>query len=310
MSANDWPELPRLDAWQDTCTTLHMWLQVVGKVRLGLGPWLNHSWGSALYLTTRGLTTSPIPYAGGAFSIDLDFVDHALRVETSDGRRWALGLAPMSVATFYRRLMSGLGELGIEVAIFTRPVEVEPAVRFEADEANASYDAEVVQRFWRALMQAQRVLQGFRARFAGKASPVHLFWGSFDLAVTRFSGRQAPRHPGGAPNCADWVMQEAYSHELSSAGFWPGTGYGEAAFYSYAYPAPPGFAEARVRPAAACFHAGLGEFLLPYEAVRASADPDGAVGDFLQSTYEAAAELGAWDRAALEFEGAPGPEKP
>ncbi len=295
-----WPELPALAEWQDTLTTVHMWTQVVGKVRLELSPWLNHSWGSALYVSTRGLTTSPIPYEGRAFAIDFDFVKHALRISSSDGRERSFPLVPMPVADFYGLTMDALGELDIEVEIFSRPVEVEVATRFEDDTTNASYDAAAVHSYWQALVNVQRVLTNFRARYLGKVSPVHFFWGAFDLAVTRFSGRTAPKHPGGAPNCADWVMEEAYSHEVSSAGFWPGVGLGEAAFYAYAYPAPAGFETRPVEPAAASFHAALGEFVLPYEAVRTAEDPDQALEAFLQSTYEAAADLAQWDRAALE----------
>jgi hypothetical protein len=295
-----WPALPAVADWQDTYTTLHMWLQIVGKIRLELSPWLNHSWGSALYLTPHGLTTSPIRQRDGAFSIDFDFVDHALVIRSSEGPTRSFALEPMTVARFYERTMTALAELGIEVHIFERPVEVVEAIPFDQDRTHASYDAAVVQRVWRAFLHAERVLTEFRARFIGKVSPVHVFWGAFDLAVTRFSGRTAPKHPGGAPNCPNWVMEEAYSHELSSAGFWPGMGLGEAAFYSYAYPAPPGFATAAVQPSQAYFNATLGEFILPYEAVRSAADPDRELLSFLQSSYEAAANLARWDRAALE----------
>lgn len=296
-----WPALPPLAEWQDTCSTLHMWVQIVGKIRLELAPWINHSWGSALYVTTRGLTTSPIPDGARSFAIDFDFIDHALRVTTSDGTERAFPLQPMSVADFHRKTMDAVHALGIEVEIFGRPVEVEEAIRFEDDERHASYDAVVVQRFWCAQVQVARVFNAFRARFIGKSSPVHFFWGAFDLAVTRFSGRTAPKHPGGAPNCADWVMQEAYSHEVASAGFWPGTGgVGEAAFYAYAYPEPEGYRSRIVRPEAAYFLEALGEFVLPYEAVRTAAAPDQALLAFLQDTYEAAADLARWDRAALE----------
>jgi hypothetical protein len=295
-----WPELPSLADWQDTLATVHMWSQVVGKIRLGSSPWVNHSWGSALYVTTRGLTTSPIPYAGRAFAIDFDFREHALGVSSSDGRARSFALEPMSVADFYRKTMEALGALDIRVALRTRPVEVEPAIPFEEDDAHASYDPDAVHRFWLALVQVQRVFSEFRARFLGKVSPVHFFWGAFDLAVTRFSGRTAPKHPGGIPNCPDWVMQEAYSHEVSSAGFWAGPGLGEAAFYAYAYPAPPGFAERSIEPKEASFDATLGEFVLPYDAVRRAAHPDEALLAFLQTTYAAAADLAGWDRAALE----------
>lgn len=300
-----WPELPSLADWEETLTTVHMWSQVVGKVRLALGPWVNHSWGCPLYVTTRGLTTSPIPHGGRAFSLDFDFVDHALRFHASDGRGDSFALRPMSVADFHGRTMNVLNDAGIEVKLLARPVEVVEAIPFAEDEKHASYDADAVHRFWRALVRADRVFKEFRARFLGKASPVHFFWGAFDLAVTRFSGRTAPKHPGGAPNCADWVMEEAYSHELSSAGFWAGPGLGEAAFYSYAYPAPDGYSEHAVEPATASYHDGLGEFILPYEAVRTAEDPDAALLAFLQSTYVAAATLGEWDVEALDFSDPP-----
>ncbi|MEO7071830.1 MAG: DUF5996 family protein [Rhodanobacter sp.] len=298
---NHWPKLPALVDWQKTADTVHMWLQMAGKIRLELGPWINHSWGNALYVTARGLTTSPMPCQGRNFAIDFDFVNHALAVRTSDGQERSFELRPMSVAAFYRQLMDTLGELHIKVDIFTRPVEIEVARPFESNTTDASYDADAMHRFWQALVQADRVLTAFRARYLGKSSPVHLFWGSFDLAVTRFSGRTAPTHPGGVPNCPDWVMQEAYSHEISSAGFWAGAGLGQAAFYAYAYPTPDGFAEYPVQPAAACYHKGLGEFILPYEAVRTADVPDEALLAFLQSTYEAAAQTGHWDRAALDY---------
>lgn len=295
-----WPQLPALEDWQDTLATLHMWTQVVGKIRLELSPWVNHSWGSTLYVSTRGLTTSPIPLGTDAFSMEFDFVGHRLCITTSRGEERGFALQPMSVARFYRDLMNCLRELGIEVKIFTRPMEVVEAIRFEDDEQHASYDAKAVHDYWRALLQADRVFKRFRADFLGKVSPVHFFWGAFDLAVTRFSGRTAPRHPGGAPNCADWVMQEAYSHEVASAGFWPGTGLGEAAFYAYAYPEPEGYRTRSAKPEASFFSETLGEFILPYEAVRTAGSPDGELLDFLQSTYESAADLGRWDRAALE----------
>jgi hypothetical protein len=298
--AKPWPKLPELPAWQGTCETVHMWTQVVGKIRLALSPWINHSWGSTLYVTTRGLATSPIPYGTDAFEITFDFIDHELRITTSSGDKRTFALKPMTVADFYDKTMQSLRELGIEVTIFTRPTEVVDAIPFEKDEQHASYDADAVHRFWRALVQVDRVFKAFRARFIGKASPVHFFWGAFDLAATRFSGRVAPRHPGGAPNCADWVMEEAYSHALASAGFWPGAGLGEAAFYAYAYPEPHGYRTARCKPEAAYFSETLGEFILPYSAVQAARDPDQVLLDFLQSTYETAADLAAWDRAAVE----------
>ncbi len=295
-----WSRLPPLEDWQDTYATVHMWTQIIGKIRLEFAPDINHCWGSTLYVTTRGLTTSPIPYGIFTFAIEFDFIAHALRISTSQGTGQSFALQPMPVADFYRKVMEALGELGITVGIFTRRVEVKVAIPFEQDTQHASYDADAVHRFWQALVSAGRVFTDFRARFTGKASPVHFFWGSFDLAVTRFSGRTAPRHPGGVPNLADRVVQEAYSHEVSSAGFWPGTGLGEAAFYSYAYPAPAGFDKYPVQPKEAYFHTGLGEFILPYEAVRTAQDPTQALLRFLQTTYDAAATLADWDRAALE----------
>lgn len=299
-SEDIWPVLPSLETWQETCTTLHMWVQIAGKVRLELSPWLNHSWGSVLYVTTRGLTTSPIPAGRHSFAIDFDFIDHALRVTTSEGTARSFRLEPMSVADFYRKTMGALRELGVEIKIFPRPVEVEEAIPFKKDDVHAAYNADAVHRYWRALVQVDRVFKDFRAHFIGKASPVHFFWGAFDLAVTRFSGRTAPKHPGGAPNCADWVMEEAYSHEVSSAGFWSGAGLGEAAFYAYAYPSPEGFKAQPVQPEAAYFHSALGEFVLPYEAVRTAEQPDQALLQFLQSSYEAAANVSNWDRSVLE----------
>lgn len=301
-SANpeSWPVLAPLEEWQETLTAVHLWTQIVGKVRLELSPWINHSWGSTLYVTTRGLTTSPIPYRGESFAIDFDFIDHALRISTSSGRKWGMGLGPMAVADFYRELMGGLTDLRLDVPILARPVEVEVAVPFAEDQTRRPYDAADVHAFWRALVQVDRVFKRFRAGFVGKVSPVHFFWGAFDLAVTRFSGRPAPKHPGGAPNVAGWVMEEAYSDELASAGFWPGTGLGEAAFYAYAYPEPEGYRTHPVRPADARFHPDLGEFVLRYESVRTAADPDAALLEFLNSTYEAAADLGGWNRSHLE----------
>jgi hypothetical protein len=295
-----WPALPFI-GWQDTCATLHMWTQVVGKIRLALEPMVNHWWQVPLYVTASGLTTSPIPYNSRSFQIDFDFCRHVLVIATSDAQRREFALAPYSVAEFYEKTMSALRELEIDVAIWTMPVEVADAVPFEQDHDHKSYDANAAQRFWRALVQGDRVMKQFRAGFTGKVSPVHFFWGSFDLAVTRFSGRTAPPHPGGMPNLGDWVAVEAYSHEVSSCGFWPGNGgFGKAAFYSYAYPAPAGFADAPLRPPAGVFDTNLQEFILDYEAVRTSPDPDAMLLDFFQSTYEAAANAGNWDRAALE----------
>lgn len=300
MVSTDWPELP-FGEWHNTCATLHLWTQIIGKIRLAKAPMINHWWQVPLYLTCRGLTTSPIPHENGRrFQIDFDFIDHVLRIEVSDGRMESLPLEPCSVADFYRRIMERLKSLGLEVRIWTVPVELPDPIPFEADRVHAAYDADAARRFWRALATADRVFSASRSGFLGKASPVHFFWGSFDLAVTRFSGRRASPHPGG-PNVADLVTREAYSHEVSSCGFWPGNGgFGQAAFYSYAYPEPAGFGDAPVRPAAAYYSQELREFILPYDAARQAADPEQAVLDFLESTYRAAADLGHWDRAALE----------
>lgn len=296
-----WPTLPPPESWKDTLDTLHLWTQIVGKIRLELAPEVNHSWGSTLYVTTSGLTTSPIPHRTRTFAIDLDFVDHRLRLSTSDGARRSFGLGPFSVASFYERIMRELRQLDLEVEILARPVEIpDPILPFPEDEEHASYDADAVHDFWRALVQVDRVFTRFRSRFLGKSSPSHFFWGAFDLAVTRFSGRPAPKHPGGVPNVADRVMEEAYSRELSSAGFWPGTELGEAAFYAYAYPEPEGFAAADVGPEPARYDERLGEFVLTWEAVRMADDPDEALLRFLQTSYEAAAGLGGWDREVLE----------
>ncbi|WP_027502621.1 DUF5996 family protein [Rhodococcus sp. UNC363MFTsu5.1] len=293
-----WPAL-RLDDWTDTRDTLHMWLQIIGKIRLQHAPLLNHWWQVTLYVTARGLTTSAIPCGSRILEIEFDFCDHELRMRTSDGGARRISLEPKSVAEFYAQTVTALGELGVEVRIQASPNEVVTAIPFAEDEVHASYDAAAANLFWRQLVQADRVLTRFRSHFVGKCSPVHFFWGAMDLACTRFSGRGAPVHPGGAPNCADWVMVEGYSRELSSCGFWPGGGE-EGGFYSYAYPAPEGFADRPVGPAQAHYSAELGEFVLPYEAVRTAADPDAALMEFLQNTYEAAASLGNWDRSALE----------
>ena len=299
-ASDPWPALPLAD-WQDTYATLHRWTQIVGKVRLARLPWVNHSWHVTLYVTARGLTTGPLPHGTRAFQIDFDFVDHRLAVRTSDGGARSLVLRPRSVADFYRELMAALRELGVETAIHPRPNELADATPFAADEAHADYDPEAANRCWRVLVQADRVLTAFRSPFVGKCSPVHFFWGAFDLAVTRFSGRPAPPHPGGVPHLPDRVAREAYSHEVSSAGFWPGDGrYPAPAFYSYAYPEPAGFKDAAVGPAGAFYHPDLREFLLPYEVVRTAASPDAALLEFLESTYRAAADLGRWDRPALE----------
>ena len=295
-----WPRLP-LEQWQDTYETLHLWSQIVGKIRLSQMPWINHSWHIPLYVSVRGLTTSIIPYGTRAFEIEFNFFDHRLDITSSNGGRHSFDLEPMSVAAFYRKIADGLAEMDIELSIWSFPVELpDPIQSFANNETQAAYDADAVERFWRVLLQVHRVFTEFRSRFIGKVSPVHFFWGAFDLAVTRFSGRTAPKHPGGAPNCADWVMEEAYSHEVSSAGFWPGAGLGEAAFYAYAYPSPDGFSEYPVRPETAYFHKDLGEFVLPYEAVRQADSPDEALLEFLQCTYEAAADLAGWDRNELE----------
>jgi hypothetical protein len=294
----EWPELT-LSAWEDTRDTLHLWTQVVGKVRLALEPMVNHWWQVPLYVSARGLTTSLMHAGARGLEIEFDFVDHVLSLRTSDGQVRTIPLEPRSVADFYAATMAALGDLGVQVAIFARPVELPEAIPFPEDERHRSYDAAAAQRFWLALLQAHRVMSKFRARFVGKASPVHFFWGAADLAASRFSGRPAPKHPGGIPNCADWVMQLAYSHEVSSCGFWPG-GSAEGSFYSYAYPAPDGFAEWPVEPAAATYDTSLAEFVLPYEVVRTAEDPDAMLLAFFQSPYEGAAELAGWDRAALE----------
>lgn len=310
MSTNSqapWPELPTA-AWRDTYATLQLWTQIVGKIRLTRTPWLNHSWHVTLYVTPRGLTTSPVPDGTRTFQIDFDFIDHALRLSTSDGAQRQFALTGQSVASFYAATLAALAELGIAVTIDEVPNELPDPIRFSQDTAHASYDPDAVGRFLQILVNCDRVFKQFRTAFLGKASPVHFFWGSFDLAVTRFSGRRAPRHPGGVPHLPDDVVWEAYSHEVSSAGFWPGSGAVDyPAFYSYAYPEPAGYRAAKVRPDAAFFGEALGEFILPYDAVRTADDPDRALLDFLQSTYEAAAIAAQWDRGALECDlGKPG----
>jgi len=295
-----WPELPTA-AWRETYATLHLWTQIVGKIRLARAPWLNHSWHVTLYVTARGLTTSPIPDGIRTFQIDFDFIDHHLRISTSDGAMRQFALAGQSVASFYTAIMAALAELGIHIVIDEMPNELPEPIRFSQDHQHASYDPDAVRRFFQILVNADRVFRQFRTGFLGKASPVHFFWGSFDLAVTRFSGRRAPRHPGGVPHLPDDVACEAYSHEESSAGFWPGSGAIDyPAFYSYSYPEPAGFRTTRVRPDAAFFSEALGEFILPYDAVRTAAQPQQALLEFLQSTYEAAANAAKWDRDALE----------
>jgi len=295
-----WPDLP-FAAWRDTCETLHRWTQIVGKVRMVSTPLVNHWWNVTLYVTARGLTTSPVPHRARVFEVEFDFIDHRLRIDTSDGAHESFALRPMSVQDFYAKVMDRLRRLGIDVHIWTMPSEIPDTVPFDRDRAHAQYDPDYAQRFWRALVQVERVMQKFRARFIGKTSPVHFFWGSFDLAVTRFSGRPAPPFPSGAPNVAPWVMQEAYSHEVASCGFWPGNGgYGRAAFYAYAYPAPPGYGDARLRTPGALYDTTLREFILPYDDLRQAGDPDALLLGFLQETYVAAADLGRWDRKALE----------
>ena len=297
---NAWPSLP-LEKWQSTYETLHLWFQIVGKIRLSQTPWINHSWHVPLYVTTRGLTTSPIPYGTRAFEIDFDFIRHRLLIQVNDGTKRELPLRPQSVSSFYEELLGELEELGLAVTIHGRPNEMEGAIPFADDHDHASYDPEYTNRFWRVLVQADRVFQRFRAFFIGKNSPVHFFWGSCDLAVTRFSGRPAPAHPGGIANLPDWIAREAYSHEVSSAGFWPGGGpHPFPLFYSYGYPEPEGFNSTKVQPEAAFYSAELREFILPYDVVREADMPDQMLIDFLQSTYAAAADLGKWDRPSLE----------
>ena len=293
-----WPRL-LVDEWPDTRDTLHMWTQIVGKIRLSQAPLINHWWQVSLYVTPRGLTTSTVPYRTGAFDIEFDFVDHRLRIRSDSGDVRQVRLEAKPVARFHDETLRALEDMGIGTRIQSHPNEVEPAIPFAEDDRHASYDPDAAHLFWRQLLQANRVMGDFRSRYVGKVSPVHLFWGSLDLACTRFSGRGAPRHPGGAPHVGDWVMEEAYSRELSSCGFWPSLG-AEGAFYSYAYPEPDGFADHPVRPADAYYSKDAGEFLLPYEIARAADDPDRTVLDFFQTTYEAAAESGRWDRATLE----------
>jgi hypothetical protein len=292
---SDLPPLP-LDSWKYTLATVHMWAQIVGKVRLKLCPLVNHWWNVPFYLTARGLTTSAMPYAKGTIEIQFDFIAHQLLLETSEGRVVTVALQPQSVAQFYQKFMAALADLGVAVKIWTTPCEIADPIPFEQDHTHASYDPDAVHKFWRILVWTDQVFKEFRAGFIGKASPVHFFWGAFDLAVSRFSGRRAPERPG-----ADSVTKEGYSHEVSSAGFWPGGGEITApAFYSYAAPEPPGFAERKVRPQAAFYHPQLKEFLLMYDDVRTAADPKATLLEFLQSTYDAGADLGSWDRNNLE----------
>ena len=295
-----WPALP-LEEWSDTCATLHMWTQIAGKIRLARSPWVNHSWHVTLYVTATGLTTSPIPYETRTFQIDFDFIHHHVIIESSDGGVASFPLQPQSVAAFYSRLMQEMSGLDLHVDIHKKPNEVPDPIRFDQDESHSAYDPEYANRFWRVLVQADRVFKKFRGRFIGKCSPVHFFWGAPDLAVTRFSGRPAPEHPGGVPNLPDKIAREAYSHEVSSCGFWPGGGpVPYPTFYSYAYPEPLGFSTAPVKPGEAFYSADLREFILPYDTVRKAESPDDTLLDFLQSTYEGAANLAGWDRDALE----------
>lgn len=294
-----WPELP-VDAWRDTRDTLHMWTQVAGKIRLGLMPQMNHWWQVPLYVSSRGLTTSLMPYGTRGLELEFDFLRHVLGIRTTDGSAREVKLEPRSVADFYAETISALAELGVGVRIHTRPVEVEGAIPFEDDHEHASYDSEYASRFWRLLLQAQRVFTDFGSGFAGKASPVNFWWGGFDLGGARFSGRPAPTHPGGIPNCPDFVTRFAFTHEICEYGYWSG-GSEEGSFYAYAYPQPRGYPEAVVRPSVGRWDTNLGDFLLPYRAVREAADPDASVLEFLQSTYEAAADLGGWDRETLEI---------
>jgi len=295
----DWPALDYAD-WQDTALTLQLWTQIVGKIRLALSPWRNHGWQVPLYVTARGLTTSVIPAGAAMIDIEFDFVDERLVCRSTSGKIRQVALRPMTVAAFYREVMAAMAALGVEVGIDRMPNEFPDPIAFDKDTVHGSYDAAAVRRFWRALVQIRRVFGLFQSGFLGKVSPVHFFWGSFDLAVTRFSGRPAPLHPGGVPGLPDSVTREAYSHEVSSAGFWPGSdAFPQAAFYSYAYPEPVGFRSSPV-PSQARFDEALGEFVLPYDAVREAADPDALLLEFLSSTYNAAADHGGWDRAALE----------
>ena len=314
MTSNDtaafWPALNYPD-WRNTAATLHLWTQIVGKVRLALSPWLNHGWQVPLYVNARGLGTSPVHAGNRIFEIDFDLVDHRPIVRTADAPDRGFDLEPMSVATFFRRFMAELHGAGIDVTINVLPNEVPNPINFPDDEVHKSYHAGAVNAFWRALVQADRVFRLFRTGFLGKASPVHFFWGSFDLAVTRFSGRAAPLHPGGVPGLPDAVTREAYSHEVSSAGFWPGNDqHPHAAFYSYAYPMPKGFAQATIEPTGATWSAELGEWLLAYELVRTAADPESALLRFLHTTYRAAADLAGWDSALECNIGAPRRPRP
>ena len=302
-----WPELPLTD-WRATYATLHMWSQIVGKTRLALAPMENHWWQVALYVDARGLTTSAMPYGSLSVEVHFDFISHQLLIQTSDGSQRSFPLASMTVAEFFARYTDALQALGIKPEIYASPVEVATAIPFAKDHEHATYDAHAAHQCWLILLNTQRVLKNFRGTFTGKQSPVHFFWGSFDLASTRFSGRRAPRHPGGAPHCPDWVMVEAYSHECCSCGFWPGDEKSQPTFYAYAYPEPQGYAEREVEPLGAHYDTTAREFLLPYESLRAEVQPDDALLRFFRATYAAAADLGGWDRLALDR--APGRQAP
>lgn len=298
MAIEAWPPL-RYEEWADTAQTLRLWTQIVGKVRMALTPPVNHAWNVTLYVTSCGLSTTLIPNAPGAFEIEFDFVEHHLRVSRTDGAQRRFALEPMTVASFYERTMAALASLDVAVTLNTTPSEIEDPIPFENDSVHRSYDADAAARFWRVLVDTSRVFETFRCNFLGKVSPIHYFWGGMDLAMTRFSGREAPPH-GPVPGLPLHVVRDAYSHEVSSAGFWPGGPGADAVFYSYAYPAPDGYSSATVQPSAAFFHPDLGEFLLPYEFVRTSPDPDATLLEFLRSTYAAAADLGGWERGRLE----------
>jgi len=299
MTTNSWPALP-LEQWKDTYGTLHMWTQIVWKIRLALAPLVNHWWNVTLYVTPRGLTTSAMPYNDRLIRIDFDFIDHMVLIQTTDGSTKSISLRPRQVAEVYQEMMASLESLGMPVNIWTTPVEVPDRTPFESDHKHAAYDPEYAQRVWRIMAQASRVFTEFRSRFIGKVSPIHFFWVAFDLAVTRFSGRTAPSHPG-VPNCGRFVAVEAYSHEVSSCGFWPGGGpVNEPAFYAYAYPEPQGFKDYPVKPQEAFYHTGMGEFLLPYDVVRNAKSPDEVLLSFMQTTYEAAATCAKWERRVLE----------
>lgn len=296
-----WPDLPAPDEWLETLETVHLWSQIIGKIRLKHMPWINHCWHVPLYVSSRGLTTSLIPHPSGGFEIEFDFMDHKLEIRKVNQESISFELEPLTVADFYTKTLDILSQLNIEADIYPKPVELpDPIVPFPENTEPVAYDSDAIHHFWLALTHVQRVFTQFRSEFSGKVSPVHFFWGAFDLAVTRFSGRPAPKHPGGVPNCPDWVMEESYSHELSSAGFWAGTGLGEAAFYSYTYPEPDGFQDSAIKPEEAHYNQELGEYILPYQSVKNTSNPDETLLDFLQTTYEAAAVNANWDRKALE----------